>query len=95
MATLTSGIFLPVTIAAAARSGVPATVPFCLLEAVVGGFSTIDCVEFCLALDEAGLPFVGGGVSFGAFDSGNVLRIGEEAIEGDITDVTVLFLFGP
>jgi hypothetical protein len=94
MVTLTSGILLPVTTAAAARSGVLAIVPFCLPEVVAGGFSTIDCVEFCLALDEAGLPFVGGGVSFAsAFDSGNVVRIGEEASEGDITEVTVLFLF--
>ena len=53
-----------------------------------------DCVEFCLALIEVGLPFVGGGVPVDAgFVSGNVLRMGEEAKDGDIAvEFTVLFL---
>jgi hypothetical protein len=55
----------------------------------------MECVEFCLALDDCGLPpFVGGGEDFCAnLDSGNVVRMGEEAKDGDIAvDVTVLFL---
>jgi hypothetical protein len=53
-------------------------------------------VEFCLPLAAASLPpFVVGGVARPvAFTSVNVLRIGDEAIDGDIaTEVTVLFLF--
>lgn len=38
-------------------------------------------------------PFAGGGdIRPMAFESGKVVRIGEDAIEGDIADVTVLFL---
>jgi hypothetical protein len=63
----------------------------------VGGFSRRECVEFCLALDDCGLPpFVGGGEDFCAnLDSGNVVRIGEDAKDGDIAvEVMVLFLLG-
>jgi hypothetical protein len=67
-----------------------------LLEAADAvGFSRMECVEFCLALDDCGLPpFVGGGEDFcDNLDSGNVVRIGEEARDGDIAvEVTVLFL---
>ena len=97
MVTLTSGTLLPVTAAAAPRSGVPTVLPFGLCAEDGGGFSTIEWVEFCLALDDAGLPpFVGGGDGFPVtLDSGNVVRMGEEAKDGDIAaELTVLFLFG-
>ena len=82
----------PVMVAAVPRSGVPTELPFCFDVEVSRClvFSTIDCVEFCLALDVTGLPFVGAGDP--RFVSGNVLRIGEEAIDGDMAEVTVLFL---
>jgi len=96
MDAFTSGMLFPVTAAAAAKSGVPAELPFCfdVDDSRCLAFSTTDCVEFCLALAEAGLPpFVGAGDPRpNAFVSGNVLRIGEEAIEGDMLEVTVLFL---
>jgi hypothetical protein len=96
MDAFTSGIVFPVTVAAAARSGVPAELPFCfdVEDSRCLAFSTTDCVEFCLALEEAGLPpFVGAGDPRpNAFVSGNVLRIGEEAIDGDMFEVMVLFL---
>jgi hypothetical protein len=81
----------------AERSGVPAPLRFCLFGAGDAGripFSNTDWVEFCLPFEAVGLPFVAGGVALPVvLISGNVLRIGEEAIEGDIaTDVTVLFL---
>ena len=86
----------PVASAAGLRSGV--LVPFALwdTEDCLAG-SAVDWVEFCLARDEAGLPpFVGGGEARPVtFESGKVVRIGEDASEGDIaTDVTVLFLIG-
>jgi hypothetical protein len=95
----TSGRIRPVMLAAAPRSG--AAVTFCLFEADEGGrclaVSVIDWAEFCLARDEACLPpFAGrGDARRVAFESGNVLRMGDEASDGDIaTDVTVLFLVG-
>ena len=56
--------------------------------------STIECVEFCLPLGATGrTPFVGGGdIRPRDFGSGKVLRMGEEAMDGDMADVTVLFL---
>lgn len=95
MAALTSGMFRPVTTAAAAKSGVPARLPFCLFDALdSAAFSITDCVEFCLALEDAGLPFVGGGdPRADSFESGKVVLIGDDANDGDIADVTVLFLF--
>lgn len=82
----------PVMVAAVPRSGVLTEVPFCFVveDSRCRAFSTIDCVEFCLARDATGLPFVGAGDP--RFVSGNVLRIGEEVIDGDMTEVTVLFL---
>ena len=85
----------PVTVAAAPRSGVSTELPFCfdVEDSRCLAFSTTDCVEFCLALDEAGLPFVGAGDTRPvAFVSGNVLRMGEEAIDGDMAEFMVLFL---
>lgn len=87
----------PVTIAAAAKSGGPGAIPFGLFEAEDGGrraVSAIDCTEFCLALAEAGLaPFAGAGdARTGGLISGNVVRIGEDANEGDIAAVAALFL---
>ena len=96
MVVLTSNMLRPVTPATGLRSGVLA--PFALCETEDGLIgSTIELVEFCLARDEAGRPpFVGAGDTRPVnFDSGNVVRIGEDAIEGDMaTDVTVLFLIG-
>lgn len=98
---LISGILRPVMVAAIPRSGVPKVLPFCLFDAEDKGrcraLSRIDCVEFCRALDDTGLlPFVGIGDALAtAFESGNVLRIGDEAMDGDIAkEFTVLFLFG-
>jgi hypothetical protein len=91
----TSVIVFPVTTAAAARSGVPATVPFCFVGAGDAPFSTVVCIEFCLPFAVAGFPpFAGAGEDRpDAFVSGNVLRMGEEASDGDIAiEVTVLFL---
>ena len=87
---MTSDTVRPVAIAATSRLGVE--VPLGLLEATDAGlFSCIDCVEFCLAREVAGLPFAGGDTLV-IFVSGKVLRIGEDAMDGDIADVTVLFL---
>jgi len=85
----------PVMAAAVPRSGVPTELPFCfeVEDSRCLAFSTIDWVEFCLALDEAGLPFVGAGEPRPVtFVSGNVLRIGEDAIDGDMAEFMVLFL---
>lgn len=94
-----SGMIRPVVLAVARRSATAAI--FCLFEADDAGrclaASVIDGIEFCLARDEAGLlPFVGiGDARPIAFESGNVLRMGDEASDGDIAmDVTVLFLVG-
>jgi len=82
----------PAMVAAIPRSGVPTELPFCFVveDSRCRAFSTIDCVEFCLARDVTGLPFVGAGDP--RFVSGNKLRMGEEAIDGDMAEVTVLFL---
>jgi hypothetical protein len=85
----------PVMVAAVPRSGVRTELPFCfdVEDSRCWAFSTIDCVEFCLARDVAGLPFVGAGDPRPvAFESGNVLRMGEEAIDGDMAEFMVLFL---
>lgn len=100
MEALISSIVRPVIFTAAERSGVPTPFPFCLFgagdEGRVMPFSTTDWVEFCLPFVGAILvpPFIVGGVACPVFFiSGNVLRTGEEAIEGDIAiEVTVLFL---
>ena len=91
----TSGMLLPVAIAAESRSGVEVPLGFDT-EFCLAGSAATDWVEFCLARDEAGLPFAGrGDTRPEVFVSGNVLRIGEEAIDGDIAfDVIVLFLVG-
>jgi hypothetical protein len=91
-----SGILRPVVVAAGPASGVPTPLPPCLLGAGDGRFSAPDCIEFCRPLDIAGRPpFAGAGDDREAvFESGNVLRIGDEAREGDCAiEVTVLFLF--
>lgn len=95
---LTSGMVFPVTLATTAKSGVPGAFPFGLFEAEDGGrraVSATDCTEFCLALAEAGLPPLtgAGDARTGGFISGNVLRTGEDANEGDIAAFAVLFLF--
>jgi len=98
MVAFTSGMLRPVTTAATPRSGVPTILPFSLLNAAdAAGFSRIECVELCLALEDCGLPpFVGGGEGFCAsLDSGNVVLMGEDARDGDIAvEVIVLFLLG-
>jgi hypothetical protein len=92
MDVLTSGIDLPVASAATSRFGVD--VPLCLLDATDGALlSFIDCSEFCLPRPVGLLLLVGGGDGREGLISGNVLRIGEDASEGDIADVTVPFLF--
>lgn len=63
---LTSATERPVTPATLPSSGVPAVVPFGLLDEEEDGraraLSTMDCVEFCLALTVVGLlPFAGTG----------------------------------
>ena len=84
----------PVIVAAVPRSGVPA--PFCLAAGVSATWravSSSECMEFCLAREDAGRPpLAGAGELRAGFISGNVLRIGEEAIEGAMAEVTVLFL---
>ena len=88
---LTSGMFRPVARAATSSFGVE--VPFGLFDATDGGlFSCTDCVEFCRARPAGLPPFVGGGEGLGGLISGNVVRTGEEAIDGDIAELTVLFL---
>jgi len=96
---LTSGILFAVRTATGARSGVPGALPFGLIDAEDGrrAVSASDCTEFCLALTEAGLvaiPGAGEPRPGGLIISGNVLRMGEDANDGDIAvEVTVLFLF--
>lgn len=94
----TSGMLRPMALVAGPRSGVPTVLPPCLLGTGDDRFSMPECIEFCLPLDTGGLPtLVGAGEDRAVvFESGNVLRIGDEANEGDIAiDVTVLFLFRP
>jgi hypothetical protein len=87
---LTSGMERPVTPATLPSSGVPIMVPFGLLDEEDEGraraFSTIDCVEFCLALAAAGLPpFVGTGeMRPRLFESAKLLWMGDEAKDGDM-----------
>jgi hypothetical protein len=94
VAGLTSGMLFPITTAAAIRSGVPLL--FCLFDATDGArFSATDCVEFCLPLTTAGLEAVVGGGDgfFTMLLSGKVLRIGEDANDGDMAiEDTVPFL---
>lgn len=96
---LTSGRDVrPLAGAAAPRSGVLEELPLDFPDAARSSLcrllSMMDWVEFCLALDEGGLPpLIGCGEPLPVgFKSGKVLRIGEEANDGDIADVIVLFL---
>lgn len=89
-----SGILRPVALTAATVSGVATPLLTCLLGTGDARFSALDCIEFCRPLDIAGRPTFGAGDDRATpFDSANVLRIGDEAKEGDIAiEVTVLFL---
>lgn len=72
--------------------------PFCLFDADDVGrwraLSTMDCVEFCLALEDTGLPFgAAGEPGATGLGSATVVGTGEEATEGDMAiEFMVLFL---
>lgn len=85
---------------AAVSSGVVAATPFGLFEADEAGrcrpFSTVDCMEFCLARDDAGRAEVveGAGEPRAAALGSKFGWIGEAAMEGESTAAAVVVLLG-